>query len=268
MGTALIAGREFNDRDTLSSPKVAMVNERFARLFFNGANPVGHSFHMAADAGQAEPVFQIVGLIRNTKYGELREDFQPIAFFPVMQKESPGSSATVMARIAGSPAPFMNAAKAGINAMNPSIGIEFHLLSAQLQDSLFRERLMAILSGAFGFLAGLIATLGLYGVIAYMVAQRRNEIGLRVALGADRKRVIGLVLREALLLLGLGVTAGIVLALWAAKAAATLLFGLPPQDAVSLIGAATLLTTIAFVASYVPARRAATLDPMAALRNE
>jgi predicted permease len=268
MGTPVIAGRDFNEHDSLSSPKVAIVNEKFARTFFGGANPVGHTFHMAADAGKPEPVFQIVGLVRNTKYLELREDFLPIAFFPMAQTDNPQPDAHFVTRLAGSPRQFMSAVKRAMTGVNPAIGIEFRPLSSQIEDSLLRERLMATLSGGFGFLAGLLATLGLYGVIAYMVAQRRNEIGVRIALGADGPNVIRLVLREAFLLLGLGLTAGIVLALWAGKAAATLLFGMQPNDAVSLIAASTLLALIALIASYIPARRAARLDPMAALRNE
>jgi predicted permease len=268
MGTPLMAGREFNDRDTLSSPKVAIVNEMFARKFFGGANPVGRTFHQATDAGKPEPLFQIVGLVRNTKYRELREDFRPIAYFPMEQNESPGPNATFVLRMAGPLGPLMSSAKAAVGAMSSSVGIEFRPFSAQLQESLLREKLMAILSGGFGFLAALLATLGLYGVIAYMVARRRNEIGVRMALGANRTDVIRLVLREAVLLLGIGLTAGVVLALWAAKAAATLLFGLQPDDAVSLVGAGALLTAISLIASYVPARRAAALEPIAALRNE
>jgi predicted permease len=268
MGTHLMAGREFNDRDTLSSPKVAIVNEMFARKFFGGANPVGRTFHLEAEAGKPEPLFQIVGLVRNTKYYELREDFKPLAFFPVAQDENPGPGATFVLRMAGSPGRLLNAAKTTVAVISSSIGIEFKSFSAQLQESLLRERLMATLSGGFGFLAGLLATLGLYGVIAYMVARRRNEIGVRIALGADRARVIRLVLREAILLLGAGLTAGVILALWAGRAAATLLFGLQPHDAVSLVAAIVLLATITLIASYVPARRAAALDPMAALRDE
>jgi putative ABC transport system permease protein len=268
MGTRVMAGREFNDRDTVSSPKVAIVNDMFARKFFGGANPVGRTFHLEAEAGKPEPLFQIVGLVRNTKYYELREEFKPLAFFPVAQDENPGPGATFVLRIAGSPGQLMNAAKTTIMAKSPSIGIEFRSFSAQLQESLLRERLMATLSGAFGFLAGLLATLGLYGVIAYMVARRRNEIGVRIALGADRARVIRLVLSEAVLLLAVGLVAGIVLALWAGRAAATLLFGLQAHDVVSLVAASMLLATITLIASYVPARRAAALDPMAALRDE
>jgi predicted permease len=268
MGTRLIAGRDFNDRDTLSSPKVAIVNEMFARKYFAGANPVGRTFHQAADAGRPEPLFQIVGMVANTKYGELREDFLPIAFFPIEQSERSGPSATFVVRTAGPPGRLINSARAAVAAMSSSIGIEFRPFSAQLEESLLRDRLMATLSGGFGFLAALLATLGLYGVIAYMVARRRNEIGVRIALGADRTDVIRLVLREAVVLLGIGLTAGAVLALWAGRAAATLLFGLQTHDAVSLVAAGSLMAVVALIASYVPAKRAAALDPMATLRNE
>jgi ABC-type antimicrobial peptide transport system permease subunit len=148
------------------------------------------------------------------------------------------------------------------------MGVQFRSFSAQLEESVLRERLMAALSGGFGLLAGLLSTLGLYGVIAYMVARRRNEIGVRVALGADRGRVIRLVLGEAILLVGVGLAAGLVIALWAGRAAAALLFGLAPRDPVSLIAAMVLLTLIALAASYGPARRAAAIEPMAALREE
>jgi predicted permease len=268
MGTRLIAGREFTERDTLSSPKVAIVNEMFARKFFNGANPVGHTFHLEAEAGKPEPLFQIVGLVANTKYYELREDFKPLGFFPIAQDETPGPGVNFVLRIAGSPSGVIKAAKAAVAGINPLMGIQFRSFSAQLEDSILRERLMAALSGGFGLLAGLLATLGLYGVIAYMVARRRNEIGVRIALGADRGRVIRLVLGEAILLVGVGLAAGLLIALWAGRAAAALLFGLAPRDPVSLVAAMGLLTLIALLASYGPARRAAAIEPMDALREE
>lgn len=268
MRTPLLTGREFDDRDSLASPKVAIVNEAFARKFFGGANPVGHAFHMAAGAGEAEPLYRIVGLVGNTKYGELREDFRPIAFFPIAQDETPGSSAVFVLRMAGPPGQVMNRVKAAVEAIAPSMGIECRSLTAQMEESLLREKLMASLSGCFGFLAALLAMLGLYGVIAYMVARRRHEIGVRIALGADRAHVIRLVLRETVLLLAIGLAAGVGLSFWAGQAAAKLLFGLQPHDAVSLVAASTLLAAIALIASYVPARRAAAADPNSALRTE
>jgi ABC-type antimicrobial peptide transport system permease subunit len=224
--------------------------------------------HIAADAGKPEPTFQIVGLVKDTKYRELREAFLPIAFFPVSQDERVGPSATFVTRIAGAPGPAISQAKLAITKVDPSIGIEFHTFAAQLQNSLLRERLMATLSTGFGLLAAIVATLGLYGVIAYMVAQRRNEIGVRIALGASRANVIRLILHEAILLLGLGLVFGIILALWAGKTAASLLFGLQSQDGISLACAAVLLATVALTASYLPARRAAALNPTVALRSE
>jgi putative ABC transport system permease protein len=268
MGTSLVAGREFDEHDTLGSPKVAVVNEVFAKKFFGGANPEGRTFRMEAEAGKPEPLIQIVGLVKNTKYYELREDFLPIGFFPVAQDDDPGPGATYVMRVSGSPGGLMHAVKRALAAANPAIGIEFHLLSAQLQESLLRERLMAMLSAGFGLIAGLLATLGLYGVISYMVARRRNEIGVRIALGADRRSVIYLVLREAVLLLGVGLAAGVAITFWAGRAAAALLFGLQPYDPLSMGAATVLLTGIAIAASYAPARRAAGLQPMMALRDE
>ena len=162
----------------------------------------------------------------------------------------------------------MAAAKSAITSISPSVGIEFRPFSVQLQDSLLRERLMATLSGGFGLLAGLLATLGLYRVIAYMVARRHHEIGVRIALGADRGEVLRLVLREAILLLGIGVAVGSLLSLWAGKAAASMLFGLQPNDTTSLVSAISLLVVVTLVACYIPASRAATLDPITTLRNE
>jgi predicted permease len=268
MGTTLIAGRDFDERDTLTSPKVAIVNEAFAKTFFAGANPVGRSFRYEAGAGEQDPVFQIVGLVKNTKYYQLREDPLPIGFFPITQDERPGAGANYVLRTAGSIGEIMRGVTTAVGEVSPAIGIEFRPLSRQIKESLLRDRLMATLSGGFGLLAGFLATLGLYGVISYMVARRRNEIGVRIALGADRGRVIGMVLREAGLLLVVGLVFGLLLAVWAGRAAATLLFGLQPHDPATLIAAVLLLAAVALAASYGPARRAAALEPMQALRDE
>jgi predicted permease len=268
MGTPLLAGRDFDSRDTLGGPQVAIVNETFARRYFGGANPVGRTFRREAPRGKPEVLFQIVGMVKSTKYYEIREDFRPIGFFPIGQEEEPGPGATFVLRMVGSPGAVMSGVRSSMASINPAILLEFRPLSVQLQESLLRERLMATLSGGFALLAGLLATLGLYGVIAYMVTRRRNEIGVRMALGADRGRVIRLVLREAVLLLAVGLAVGAGIALWAGRAASTMLFGLKPYDPVIMIAAATLLAGISLAASYAPARRAAMLDPMNALRDE
>ncbi len=268
MGTALLAGREFTPQDTLSSPKVAIVNEEFGRKFFGRPDIVGRTFRLEAPAGKPEELFQIVGVVKNTKYYELREAFVPIGYFPAQQDDEPGPGARYVLRVKGSPGEVMRGVKEAVAGVSPAIGVEFESFSKQLEESLLRDRLMAMLSGAFALLAGLLATLGLYGVIAYMVARRRNEIGVRIALGADRGRVIRLVLRETGLLLGVGLVVGLVFALWAARGASTLLYSLKSWDPASMGAAMGLLALVGLAAGFVPARRAAAVEPMAALRDE
>ena len=269
MGIGLVAGRDFNERDAPGSPRVAIVNETFARKYFGGKNPVGRTFHLEAEAGQPEPLFEVVGLVRDTKYYNVREEFRPQGFFPLAHEERAGTGTNVMLRIAGrAPEELTNVVTATIAQINPAIDVAFRPMSAQLVETMATERLMAGLSGAFGVLAGLLAALGLYGVISYMVARRRNEIGLRMALGADRASVVRLVMKEGLVLLAAGVAVGVVLALWAGRAAATMLYGVKAYDPVSLGVAVTLLGVIALAASALPARRAVAVDPMVALRDE
>jgi hypothetical protein len=203
-------------------------------------------------------MYQVVGLVRNTKYNELREDFKPISFLPLAQDDDPpGAGATFVLRTSAPVGGVFRAITAVMAELHPGIGIQFSVLTTQLKDSLLRDRLMAALAGA----SGLLAVLGLYGVIAYMVQRRRNEIGVRIALGAGRARVIQLVLSEAALLLVIGLAVGVALALWAAKAAASMLYGLTPYDPVTLGGAIAVLAAVGMVASYGPAHRASHLDP-------
>ena len=268
MDTAMLAGRDFDERDRVGSPPVAIVNEAFAQRVFGGKNPVGLAFRTQGDAGKPDDLYQVIGLVRNTKYESLREQFPPIAFLPVAQEGDPGTDARYVLRTSAPLNSVTRAATEAIAEMHPAIGVQFNVLSEQLKESLLRDRLMAALAGAFGLLAGVLAVMGLYGVIAYMVARRRNEIGVRIALGAGRGRVIQLVLREAAWLLAIGLAVGTGLALWAARAAASMLYGLKPYDPVTLAGAIATLAAVGFLASYLPALRAARVDPMDALREE
>ena len=268
MGTAFVAGRDFNEHDDLTAPKVAVVNEEFARKTFPGKNPVGLTFRREERAGTPDSVFQVIGLVRNTKYYELREDFKPIVFVPETQDADPGPGANFVLRTNAPLGEFYRHAEQAVAEVNPLIGVNFTVLTAQIQESLMRDRLMAALASAFGFLAGSLAVLGLYGVIAYMVARRRNEIGVRMALGASRGSVIGLVLREAAMLLAIGLVIGTGFAIWAGQAAASMVYGITPRDPVTLGGAVTLLALVALFASYGPAWKASRLQPMDALRDE
>ena len=268
MGTAFVAGRDFDEHDNLTSPKVAIVNEQFGREIFHGKNPVGLSFRREESADKPDTVFLVVGLVRNTKYYELREDFRPIAFVPEDQDDDPSPGGNFVLRTNAPLGEFYRAAEQAVAEIHPGLAIEFSVLTTQIKNSLMRDRLMATLAGAFGLLAGTLAVLGLYGVIAYMVARRRNEIGVRIALGATRGQVIALVLREAALLLVIGLALGTAAAAWAGRAAATLVYGMTPHDPVTLGAAVALLAIVALFASYGPAWRAARLQPMDALRDE
>jgi len=198
----------------------------------------------------------------------LREDFKPIAIVPSSQDDDPSPDGTFVLRTNAPLGQFYHSAEAAVGEIHSGLGLDFAVLTNQIKESLMRDQLMAALAGAFGLLAGSLAVLGLYGVIAYMVARRRNEIGLRIALGAKAGQVIGLVLQEAILLLAIGLAVGMGFAIWAGQAATSLVYGLKPQDPVTLGSAATLLAVVALFASLGPALNASRVQPMDALRDE
>jgi predicted permease len=268
LGTPLVAGRDFDSHDVPSSEPVAIVTEAFARKFLPGRNAVGQTFQIEAPPGQPRPSYHIVGVVKDTKYRDLREPFSPIGFFAVSQSTEFDPFVQI---VMSSDAPLANLSKMvtpTLTDVDRNVLIGYQTMEAQVQGSLLSERLMATLSGFFGGLAALIAAIGLYGVISYMVARRRVEIGIRMALGADRGSVVRLVMREAAILLLVGMAAGAFLAASAAKSAATLLYDLKAWDPVTFAAGAAMLAAVSLLASWLPARRAAHLAPTAALREE
>jgi putative ABC transport system permease protein len=268
MKTAMLAGRDFDSRDTATSPRVAIVNETFVRKFLNRESPIGITFRQDVFVGDASPMYQIVGFVKDAKYSDLREEPRAIIYVAQMQDDHPDNYPQFVIHASVPPASVVPAIKEAIMQSAPEAIIDFSMLQTQIRDSLLRERLMATLSGFFGFLAVVLATIGLYGVISYTVARRTNEIGIRVALGAQRSDVVGMIMREAGTMLAIGLAVGAVLTLVVARAGASLLYGLKPHDPVTLTIAVVALTLVAAVASFLPAHRAAGLDPMAALREE
>jgi predicted permease len=268
MRTVFLAGRDFDNHDTATSPKVAIVNETFVRKFLNGQNPVGVHFREDVFIGRATPMYQIIGFVKDTKYRDYREEPAPQVYVTAAQDDRPDNFPQFLIHASVPPSVAIPAIKETILQSGPQTIIDFHTLQTQIRDSLLRERLMATLSGFFGFLAVVLATIGLYGVISYTVARRTNEIGIRVALGAQRAHVIRMIMREAGLMLAIGIAVGGVLALLAGRTATSLLYGLKPHDPVTLTIAVVALSAVAAGASFLPALRAAGLDPMVALREE
>jgi predicted permease len=270
MEIPVLGGRDFNDRDTTTSPRVAIVNEAFIRRFLGGGDALGKIFRSNQEPNYPEATYEIVGVIPDTKYEQLREPTPPMVFVPAQQFPTRAKDLFLFIFIRSSSpvSALMPAVREKLSQVNPQISVEFHAFKTQIQNGLARERLLALLSGFFGGLAALLAMIGLYGVISYIVATRRNEIGIRMALGASRPTIIGVILRQTMYVLAMGVTLGIAFALAAGRGAASLLFGLQPSDPLALLGAAGFLIVIALVASYVPAWRASRIDPAIALRYE
>jgi putative ABC transport system permease protein len=266
--TPLLAGRDFGDNDTATSPKVAIVNQAFVAKFLAGKDPLGKTFRIQQPQGEKIPVFEVVGVVKNAVYRDMHEDFQPTAYYPLAQQKDSFPNVAVVLRSSEQLPALINSVKEVVADVNPEIDIDFRVFKTQVHDTLLQDELMATLSGFFGFLAALLAVIGLYGVISYMVAQRRNEIGIRMALGAQQQDVIRMVMREAGILVAIGLAAGTALGLLAAKGAASLLFGLKPRDPVTFLVSIAALAAVASLAGFVPARRAATLDPWTALRDE
>ena len=264
--TGLVAGRDFDERDSGSSPGAAIVNERFAAEMLPGMPAVGATVRIEQSRGEPGPPVQIIGVVRNAKYGSLREDFKPIVYLAESQNERAARFSQFLMRTRAPLARTMAVAKQTIERANADVAFHFHDFQQQIRDSLKRDRLMATLCGFFAVLGAVLATLGVYGVSAYSVSQRTTEIGLRMTLGATSASVVRLMLTEAVVLVVVGLAIGCALSLLSMRMAAALLYRLEPNDAATLLAALALLGAVALGASYLPARRAARIDPMLALR--
>jgi len=264
----MLAGRDFNERDTLQSPRVAIVNGAFARLLGLGKNPVGMRFRREATPTSPEEVNEIIGVVQDTKYHQIRRPAEAIAYLDVTQDKDADNSMAVLVRSTLPMATVEVGIRRTVHEVSSGISFDFQGLQDQIRQSLLADRLLATLSGFFGALAVVLAMIGLYGVMSYTVADRTSEIGIRMALGARRADVTAMILRKAATLVVAGLALGAGLSLAAASAASALLFGLKPRDPATLAIAAAVLAAVALGASYFPARRAAGLDPIASLKNE
>ena len=263
----VMLGRDFSDRDEKGAPQVAVVNERFAKRYFAGRSPVGLHVGMGGDPGTRTDI-EIVGVVKDTRYESLRDEVPYELYRPYRQVEFV-QVMTVYARALGDPAAVFASMRRSVNEVDSNVPIyRMRTLDQQLDKSLMSERMLASLSGVFGFLATLLAAIGLYGVMAYMVVRRTREIGIRMALGADRVSVVWLVMREVLALSTVGVLIGGAGAYAATRLVQKELFGILPTDALTMALSAFGIATVAIVAGYLPARRATAIDPMRALRWE
>jgi hypothetical protein len=262
----ILSGRDFEASDDANSRRVMLANASFVRSHLQGLSPIGSTIRTVAEAGYPETTYEIIGVVGNTKYSDLREAMPPIAYVPIAQNPGLQPWAPVIVRsstpLSGITAPILQRAK----ALNPALMVQVIELKAQISERLIAERTTAWLAGAFGVLAIIIVTIGLYGIIAYLTVSRRHEIGIRLSLGSTRAQIVMLVLRDTVWLLALGLLLGVPLAATAMRGAGTFLFGLSPTDVTTMLAAAAALAAVAGLAGSVPAWRAARVDPGIALR--
>jgi len=283
MGTPLLAGRTFDGRDRPDAARSAIVNETFARRYFQNANPIGQTFQMELPPGSPQPTYHIVGLVKDAKYLQVREErtsaalrfsanessamYLPIAYLAVSQDSAPPPDFRIVLRSDVPPASLTHALTRAITEVAPAATVSYDAVTNYIDRLLVTERLMAWLSGFFGVLAMLVAAIGLYGVMSYLVTRRRVEIGVRMALGAEPRTVIRMMFAECGALLATGIAVGVALAGVALRYATALLYGLTPVDATSFALAIGALGVASVLATWLPALRASRLAPTLALRE-
>ena len=264
LGIPLLQGRDFNAQDSEKAPRAAIINEAFARRHFSDENPLGK--RMSFD-GANGPWTEIVGVVRDSKYRTLGENPRPTVYVPLAQNHETGM--TLHVRTTGNPLSIAGSVRREVQSLEPNLAItDLQSLSGVVTASLFAARMGAVLLAIFGSLALVLAAIGLYGVMSYAVSRRTREIGIRMALGAGKGSVLRLVLKEGLTLVGGGVASGLIVAFAATRLLTSFLYGVSPLDAVTFAAIPLVLALVALLASYLPARRAAKVDPMIALRYE
>ena len=263
MRIPLLSGRDFTDFDRENTTRVAVINEAMAKMVWPGQEPLGKRFAIV----QEPNLLQVVGVVGTAVIGQIGEDPQPIAYLPMRQQYSPGAALVV--RTTSNPEPLLGAVRKQVEQIDRNLAFTNGQTVQQiLGQGLWAARMGAALLGLFGALALILASIGIYGVLAYSVAQRTSEIGLRMALGAQPRQVLGLVLRQGMLLALIGAAVGILVALPVARMAANLLYGVSATDPLTYAGITLLLMGVALLACYLPARRATRIDPLIALRVE
>jgi predicted permease len=261
LGIPLLLGRDFTLRDDRAAPKVCIVNETFVQYFYGGRDPLGRRIRMQGDR-------EIIGVVRDVKYRNVKEEVPRQVFLPYLQAtEVFGMAAWV--RAASSPQAVMAASRRAVAELDAKLPVyRVQTMEAQIDNVLVAERVVATLAASFGVLATVLAVVGLYGVMAHSVARRTREIGIRIALGAERRNLVWTVMREVLLLAGVGMAVGLPSAWGLARLAQSLLFDVQPADPLTLAAVAAGMTLVACLAGYGPAARAAKVDPVVALRYE
>jgi len=265
IGTPLMAGREFSVADGAAAPKVAIVNEVFARTFFDGQNPVGRTFYFSGT--KTQPI-EIVGIVKDGRYGDLTEPAKPFIFCPYTQRPQPGGM-TFYIRTRQDPEAVLSSIRQTVHEADANLPIfAVKTMDQQIDESVFTQSIISQLSAFFGLLAAMLAAVGLYGVMSYMVTRRTREIGIRMALGAGRASVLRLMISEAAILIGIGIAIALPAAFPLTKLTQSLLYGVGAHDPFVIAGATALLAFVALFAGYLPAARAARVDPLNALRQD
>lgn len=267
MRIPIVSGRSFNAGDTATSPKVAIINQALAQKRFPKSGAIGKRFRVSDDDNKAQWI-QVVGICANTRYAQVKEDPPPVFYLPYLQQTEIGGM-TYQIRSGASAATLVPALRRIVQQIDPDLPlIDIRTQREQIDATIQMERMLAALTSGFGLLALSLACVGIYGIMAYTVAQRRNEIGIRIALGALPRQVRGMILRESTWLAIAGIVVGTGSALGLARLVKSMLYGIQPWDPATITGGVLILLAVALAASWIPARRAAGVQPMQALRHE